>query len=535
MTRKKTIEDCFRVSALKNGKCLSTRYFNSKRLLTWECEYKHQWNACYNQIQQGGWCPKCALINNTGQNHCQSLSIKECRALATKNKGRCVSVKYINSKKLLTWECEYKHQWEACYNKIHQGSWCPDCAGFKKKTIEDCFRLAKKMKGKFLRDAYINNRTKYKWQCNCGYKWEAAYDNIQRGQWCPKCSGNLRKTIDDCISIAINRGGLFLSSAYVNARTKYKWQCKFKHAWMATYADVSAGSWCQECRKNTIDDCRRIAKVKNGLFLRDAYTNSDAKYKWQCKFKHTWMARYKDINAGGWCPKCNIINRKNTIQDCHRIAKSNNGKCLSTVYVTRKFKYIWECKYYHQWKALYGDVQQGHWCPTCARGVNSSEEVTRRIFERLLDVEFISCRPDWLCGLELDGFNEEFKIAFEYDGRQHSEYVPLFHNNNPEEFKDQQNRDGKKDILCREHGIKLFRIPHTYNARDPEALEEYISDMLLTAGYGDDEIPPDLPVLDGSDKSGEVFLSDNDKPPIFVLDNLKPKPKPPKRSGIIKM
>lgn len=60
------------------------------------------------------------------------------------------------------------------------------------------------------------------------------------------------------------------------------------------------------------------------------------------------------------------------------------------------------------------------------------------------------------------------KIAFEYDGYQHYRFPNVFHKTR-EEFIEQQNRDKKKDELCRDLGITLIRI------KDNQPLtEEYI-------------------------------------------------------------
>ena len=49
-----------------------------------------------------------------------------------------------------------------------------------------------------------------------------------------------------------------------------------------------------------------------------------------------------------------------------------------------------------------------------------------RFFEKIYNKKFAKCKPLWLKNqrgsqLELDGYNDELKIAFEYQGRQHYE------------------------------------------------------------------------------------------------------------------
>ena len=112
-----------------------------------------------------------------------------------------------------------------------------------------------------------------------------------------------------------------------------------------------------------------------------------------------------------------------------------------------------------------------------SQGVNKSEEKTRLIFERLFGVKFTKDRPDFLKrsngrNLELDGYNKEMRLAFEYDGIQHYKFVPYFHRTY-DNFIKQQERDREKDQMCRENGITLIRIP--YFVTD---IENYILDNL---------------------------------------------------------
>ncbi len=132
--------------------------------------------------------------------------------------------------------------------------------------------------------------------------------------------------------------------------------------------------------------------------------------------------------------------------------------------------------------------------------VNKSEEECRRIFQKIFKCKFKSVRPKWLANpatnksLELDGFNPDIQtpigkgLAFEYDGRQHSQYVPHFHKMGPDEFVYQTHKDSWKDAKCKELGITLIRIPHFVVFHD---LERYIRQEIsrlripiLTSGRG---------------------------------------------------
>jgi hypothetical protein len=57
--------------------------------------------------------------------------------------------------------------------------------------------------------------------------------------------------------------------------------------------------------------------------------------------------------------------------------------------------------------------------------------------------------------LRLDIYCPTYKIAIEYHGRQHFEYVPHFHGSY-EEFVRSKERDERKESLCKENGIALI-------------------------------------------------------------------------------
>ena len=92
-----------------------------------------------------------------------------------------------------------------------------------------------------------------------------------------------------------------------------------------------------------------------------------------------------------------------------------------------------------------------------------SEYQCREIFEKLFTgYKFKKERPYFLERLELDGYCQQLLLAFEFDGIQHFEHLKYFHKTYTQ-FEEQKIRDKKKDKLCKEHGVKLVRIPYNYS------------------------------------------------------------------------
>ena len=104
------------------------------------------------------------------------------------------------------------------------------------------------------------------------------------------------------------------------------------------------------------------------------------------------------------------------------------------------------------------NLKNNRWCPKCI--IFIGEEITREIMNRFFNCEFSKQKPIFLDGLELDGFNEKLKLAFEYDGMQHYKFIKKFHKT-LDVFRAQQQRDILKDILCHENNINLIRVPES--------------------------------------------------------------------------
>jgi hypothetical protein len=100
---------------------------------------------------------------------------------------------------------------------------------------------------------------------------------------------------------------------------------------------------------------------------------------------------------------------------------------------------------------------------------SKGEVECKRILEKLFfPKKFDKARPDFLrnpvtggnFNLELDCYNKDLKLAVEYNGKQHYEYIPYFHRNK-DAFTNQKYRDDMKRRMCKDENIILIEVPYT--------------------------------------------------------------------------
>lgn len=104
--------------------------------------------------------------------------------------------------------------------------------------------------------------------------------------------------------------------------------------------------------------------------------------------------------------------------------------------------------------------------PSAPKKQSIGEKECKRVIEEIYGVPFeTQLRPDWLINpvtgrrMELDLYNDDLKLAVEYNGRQHYVYTPFFHSS-IEKFKDQVKRDHSKIDICDERGIYVITVPY---------------------------------------------------------------------------
>ncbi len=149
-----------------------------------------------------------------------------------------------------------------------------------------------------------------------------------------------------------------------------------------------------------------------------------------------------------------------SLDTIRKIAAKKGGKCHSKTLKNAKSKLHLECAEGHHFITTYNSVvYTNSWCPHC--NIYISETICRKFFEKVFKRPFPKSYPEWLINekgnqMELDGYNKDLGLAFEYQGIQHRKKA---FNKTDDELKDIQKEDALKLKLCEKNGVILIQIP----------------------------------------------------------------------------
>jgi len=148
------------------------------------------------------------------------------------------------------------------------------------------------------------------------------------------------------------------------------------------------------------------------------------------------------------------------IDTIRKIVAKKGGKCHTKTLKNAKSKLHLECAEGHHFFTTYNSADYVNtWCPDC--NIYISERICRRFFEKVFKRPFPKSYPEWLINengnqMELDGYNKDLGLAFEYQGIQHRKKA---FNKTDEEVQNIQREDALKLKLCKENSVILLQIP----------------------------------------------------------------------------
>ena len=202
---------------------------------------------------------------------------------------------------------------------------------------------------------------------------------------------------------------------------------------------------------------------------------SGAKLEWECALGHRWHAKLNSVkNSNSWCPRCS--GKYRDASDLELVAASRGGKWLGATYRGMQAKTLWRCANGHEWLTTPAIViTSGSWCPSCSSGLG--ERLVRVAFEQICGAQFPKSRPTWLRNeegwrMEFDGFNESLSLAFEHQGRQHTEtgyFTPT-----AASLEKRIADDTRKRALAQAEKVRLIEVPEVGAALKLADLEKFV-------------------------------------------------------------
>jgi predicted nucleic acid-binding Zn-ribbon protein len=176
--------------------------------------------------------------------------------------------KYKNSKTHVKCEClTCKHIWSTSPDSLLRGRNCPNCTLKVKRKDPEKFLKEISNLDLICKDTYINNSTKLLFKClKCNFEWSTVPHNILRGNGCPKCAGNQRKTHQTFLEEIKDRNFICVGE-YKNNRTKVAFKCnECGGLWQATPLNILNGSGCPYCAGSNYNTLYILLETKSGLY-----------------------------------------------------------------------------------------------------------------------------------------------------------------------------------------------------------------------------------------------------------------------------
>ena len=256
----------------KNGPLLPTMVTpNSHEVVWWLGKCTHEWTASVKERNTGHACPYCSNRKiMPGFNDLATINpdiVSEWHP--DKNGDLLPSNVSSGSSKVIWWQCNKGHEWQASIKSRSKGSICPVCLG--RKTISkenDLATLFPKLlaewhptkNGSIIPSSISpGSHTKVWWRCSNGHEWQASPNHrTSKARNCPYCCAN-PKILSGVNDLATKHPTIVkewhptkngtLPPDQVTAKSSRRvwWMCQKGHEWQTTVNHRTNGSQCPIC------------------------------------------------------------------------------------------------------------------------------------------------------------------------------------------------------------------------------------------------------------------------------------------------
>lgn len=241
MLKKLTIEEARDRYRLAGLTLLESEYVGNHVPMKYMCSKGHISKVALAAVGKRGHCCKC---RSDKRKH----TIDYVREEMKKYEYTLLSTEYKNSKTKLKCICPRKHKVEVCWGDFKQKYWCIECAGTKKKTIEEVREFFESVNYTLLTTEYKNNISKLDYKCTRGHEHSTSWHDFSSGgNRCPICSRKKKKTYDEVEKSFKAAGYTLLSKEYKNSHEYLDYECDAGHINRIRGYHFSQDGRCPDC------------------------------------------------------------------------------------------------------------------------------------------------------------------------------------------------------------------------------------------------------------------------------------------------
>jgi len=284
---------------------------------------------------------------------------------------------------------------------------------------------------------------------------------------------------------ALQKRGFWLNGGYNGVSNVAEVMCPQGHALKIRPTDFHKGIGCSYCSGKRADQSKqKTSDLANKLgFTIVVYgKNSKDLTEMICPKGHTLHIRPNNFLNGWRCAKCSEKCRMQANEGFVSMINREGYKIVIDGETSLSEATI-ECPKGHVFKTTPSRFKKGGRCPNSECRHYIREALCRTVFERLFQEQFpkINGKKSFIKSLktdrhlELDGYSDKLKIAFEYQGEQHYKAIARFGNN----ISNIQKIDRYKAEQCKIFGVSLLQIPHYKLRRNMDKAEIDLTNLII--------------------------------------------------------
>lgn len=376
----------------RGGALLSPRYLGDAVKLRWRCADGHEFEQRPTSVKQGKWCRQCGWAG-MGLRRRAPFRDQLYRLVAQRG-GTILSSDYAGSNTPLQFRCAEGHEWRTIAGAVLRGSWCRRCstasrhAALRDRVRKRMERIVSERGGTVLGSKVQSGLRRFEVQCDQGHRWWSLPQGLDLGTWCQACAKKGR--LDRLRRIATERGGVLLTTEYVDGRTKMRLQCGEFHHFKKCPEDLLRDQWCPTCgrakasavkRAISLARLRKVVAKRGGQIVSPDYKNQMTPLTFRCAAGHEWDSMPMVVWNGAWCQACRRefrrqhperrLRRRDQLaaeraaRRLQSLAEARGGQIHPPGFINFQTRLKLQCANGHVWSMLPDSLQKGTWCQQC--------------------------------------------------------------------------------------------------------------------------------------------------------------------------